>query len=126
MLPIIKGKKLEAYFNGDDNLTNFKIDCYKRKGHGWQYIGKYVPDFLLLSRDADGGIHKIIIIETKGEVYADKFADRRKFMETEFVSRNNESFGYDRFRFLYLEDTLKKDERERMTLDAIDDFFQEK
>ncbi len=126
LLPIIKGKKLEAYFNGDDNLTNFKIDCYKRKGHGWQYIGKYVPDFLLLSRDADGGIHKIIIIETKGEVYADKFADRRKFMETEFVSRNNESFGYDRFRFLYLEDTLKKDERERMTLDAIDDFFQEK
>ena len=125
VLPILKSyqSQLEIYFNGDDTLTDFKIDCYKQTGREWRYIGKYVPDFLLLKRNEDGSIHRIIIIETKGEGFAAKFADRRQFMETEFIRKNNECFGYERFRFLYLEDTLTKEEREKKTIKAIKDFF---
>ena len=125
VLPILGEYKsqLEIYFNGDDILSDFKIDCYKQTGREWRYIGKYVPDFLLLKRNDDGSIHRIIIIETKGEGFAAKFADRRQFMETEFISKNNECFGYERFRFLYLEDTLTKEEREKKTIKAIKDFF---
>ena len=125
ILPILKSfqSQLEIYFNGDDTLTDFKIDCYKQTGREWRYIGKYVPDFLLLKRNEDGSIHRIIIIETKGEGFAAKFADRRQFMETEFIRKNNGCFGYERFRFLYLEDTLTKEEREKKTIKAIKDFF---
>lgn len=125
VLPILKSyqSQLEIYFNGDDTLTDFKIDCYKQTGREWRYIGKYVPDFLLLERNEDGSIHRIIIIETKGEGFAAKFADRRQFMETEFIHKNNDCFGYERFRFLYLEDTLTKEEREKKTIKAIKDFF---
>lgn len=125
VLPILKSyqSQLEIYFNGDDTLTDFKIDCYKQTGREWRYIGKYVPDFLLLKRNEDGSIHRIIIIETKGEGFAAKFADRRQFMETEFIRKNNECFGYERFRFLYLEDALTKEEREKKTIKAIKDFF---
>lgn len=125
VLPILKSyqSQLEIYFNGDDTLTDFKIDCYKQTDREWRYIGKYVPDFLLLKRNEDGSIHRIIIIETKGEGFAAKFADRRQFMETEFIRKNNECFGYERFRFLYLEDTLTKEEREKKTIKAIKDFF---
>ena len=125
VLPILKSyqSQLEIYFNGDDTLTDFKIDCYKQTGREWRYIGKYVPDFLLLKRNEDGSIHRIIIIETKEEGFAAKFADRRQFMETEFIHKNNDCFGYERFRFLYLEDTLTKEEREKKTIKAIKDFF---
>ena len=123
ILPLIKDKNLEIYFNGDDTLTEFKINCYNKVGNQWHYIGKYVPDFLLLSRNAENQIDKVIIIETKGEGYAAKFADRRKFMETEFVKKNNEKFGYRRFEFLYLEDTLTNEQRMQKTLQAMNDFF---
>ncbi len=122
ILPIIKDKELEIYFNGDDTLTEFKIDCFKKTGKHWQYIGKYVPDFLLISRK-NKKIHKVIIIETKGEGFVAKFADRRLFMETEFVKKNNEQFGYNRFEFLHLEDTMNKEEREKQTINAINQFF---
>ena len=122
ILPIIKDKNLEIYFNGDDSLTEFKIDCYRQKGNSWQYIGKYVPDFLLMSRNANNEIHKVIIIETKGEGFAAKFAERKNFMRT-FVQKNNDKYGYPRFDFLYLEDTISKEERERLTLEAINNFF---
>ena len=125
ILPILEGckSKLEIYFNGDDTLTDFKIDCYKKTDREWRYIGKYVPDFLLLKRKDDGSIHRIIIIETKGEGFAAKFADRLKFIENEFLHKNNERYGYNRFYFLYLEDTLTKEEREKKTIKAIKEFF---
>ena len=122
-LAMLCGKELEIYFNGDDALTEFKIDCYKRHGQAWTYIGRYVPDFLILDRKPDGAIHRIAIVETKGEGFAAKFADRRHFMETEFIRKNNERFGYRRFCFLYLEDTSEPDELARRTLDVIHNFF---
>ena len=123
ILPILKDKKLEVYFNGDDNLTEFKIRCYHNDGEHWRYIGMYVPDFLVIQRGADGGIYKVIIIETKGEGFAAKFAEKRKFMQTEFLKKNNEKFGYPRFDFLYLEDSLTKEQREKKTIDAITRFI---
>ena len=122
VLPLLKGKALEVYFNGDDTLTDFKIDCFKRVGNNWQYIGRYVPDFLLLSRNEQKQIDKVIIIETKGEGFAAKFKDRLDFM-SEFVKKNNDKFGYQRFDFLYLEDTITPEQRRQKTLAAIKNFF---
>ena len=122
-LACIGGQPLEVYYNGDDTLTEFKIDCFKHNGRYWVRIGKYVPDFLVLSRNAEGGIHKVIIVETKGEGFAAKFADRRKFMETQFIKQNNEKFGYRRFEFLYIEDTLSPEKRKQKLFDAINSFF---
>jgi hypothetical protein len=123
ILPLIKDKNLKIYFNGDDTLTEFKINCYNKVGSQWRYIGRYVPDFLLLNRNSENEIDKVIIIETKGEGFAAKFADKRKFMETEFVKKNNEKFGYQRFEFLYLEDTMPPEQRRQKTLQTIKDFF---
>lgn len=122
---IISGLNLEVYFNGDDTLTNFKIRCYKHKGTQWRYIGMYVPDFLMLSRDEENKIKQVLIIETKGEGFAAKFKDRKDFMTNDFVVRNNQLAGYDKFSFLYIEDTMKRDERDRRTLQAINDFFKQ-
>lgn len=123
LLPLIREKQLELYFNGDDTLTEFKIRCYHHDGKHWRYIGIYIPDFLLIQRDAKGDIHKVIIIETKGEGFAPKFAERKHFMETAFLEKNNTKFGYRRFDFLYIEDTLTWEQREQTTLQAINSFF---
>ena len=120
---IIHDKQLEFYFNGDDNLTNFKIRCYKKKGKTWRPFGNYTPDFLVISRDEHGAIKQILIIETKGEGFATKFAERRRFMEEEFVKLNNERFGYNRFSFLYIEDTMTSPEQDKKTITAINQFF---
>lgn len=125
-LACIKDQNIEVYYNGDDQLTNFKIDCFKQSGRHWVRIGKYVPDFLVLSRNAEGSIHKVIIVETKGEGFAAKFADRRHFMETQFIKQNNEKFGYKRFEFLYIEDTLKPAQRQQKIFESINSFFNEK
>ena len=120
---IICDKQLEFYFNGDDNLTDFKIRCYKKKGKTWRPLGNYTPDFLVISRNEQGAIKQILIIETKGEGFATKFAERRRFMEEEFVKLNNERFGYNRFSFLYIEDTMTPPEQDKKTITAINQFF---
>ena len=120
---IIRDKQLEFYFNGDDNLTDFKIRCYKKSGKNWSLLGNYTPDFLVISREEHGAIKQILIIETKGEGFAAKFAERRQFMEEEFVKLNNERFGYNRFSFLYIEDTMTPAEQDKKTITAINQFF---
>ncbi|MBP3633716.1 MAG: DEAD/DEAH box helicase family protein [Oscillospiraceae bacterium] len=122
--PEIESLGLEVYYNGDRAMTEFKIKCYKRSGNRWLYVGMYTPDFLIIQRK-DGKIHKAIVTETKGEIYANDpvFRDKRLFMETEFSSHNNRAFGYDRFDYLYLEDTLPESERMQITHDKICEFF---
>lgn len=117
---------LEVYYNGDRALTEFKIKCYKRKPHGWSYVGMYTPDFLILQRQ-DGHIHKVLIVETKGAIYANEpsFLDRKAFTEGEFLRQNNQKFGYERFEYLYLEDSLPEHERLTMTQRKICAFFEE-
>ena len=58
---------------------------------------------------SDGGFHL-------------SFRERKEFMK-EWVCKNNEQFGYPRFSFLYLEDTLSSEQRREKTLQAIKDFF---
>ena len=123
----IENLGLEVYYNGDRGMTEFKIKCYKRSGSRWSYVGLYTPDFLIIKRK-DGQIHKIIIVETKGQIYANDpaFKDKKLFMETEFSKQNNKAFGYERFDYLYLEDTLPERDRILLTQKKICKFFEEK
>ena len=117
---------LEVYYNGDRAMTEFKIKCYKKNGSKWSYVGIYTPDFLIIKRK-DGKIHKIIVVETKGEIYAKDptFKDKKTFMETEFSKQNNAAYGYERFDYLYLEDTLPEKDRLTLTHQKICEFFME-
>ena len=117
---------LEVYYNGDRAMTEFKIKCYRNDGGKWNYIGVYTPDFLILRRE-NGEIRKVIIVETKGSIYANDmtFKDKKAFMETEFSKQNNKAFGYERFDYLYLEDTLPENERILLTQKKIKEFFEE-
>ena len=123
-LPEIESLDLEVYYNGDNTMTEFKIKCYKKLNSKWVYIGIYTPDFLIIKRQS-GQIHKAVIVETKGEIYKDRFRDKRIFMETEFTKQNNKAFGYERFDYLYLEDVLSENERLSITRKKITDFFEE-
>ena len=100
-----QSRGLELYYNGERALTEFRVKCYEKRTSGWKYVGLYTPDFLLIQRK-DDAIHKALIIETKGSGFAEQvtFKLRKKFMETEFLLMNNESFGYERFDYLYLAD----------------------
>lgn len=123
-LPQLEQLGLEVYYNGDRALTEFKIKCYKQSGGKWQYIGMYTPDFLILQRK-DGKIHKAIIVETKGEIYANDptFKEKRRFMETEFLRQNNKAFGYVKFEYLYLEDAMSEYDRIIRTQEKVTMFF---
>lgn len=117
---------LEVYYNGDRAMTEFKIKCFKSTGHGWSYIGMYTPDFLIIQR-RDRKIHKALIVETKGKIYANDpiFKDKRAFVESEFLRQNNAAFGYERFEYLYLEDAMPDKERIVRTHEKICEFFGE-
>ena len=116
---------LEVYYNGDGQFTEFRIDCFKKNAHDqWKFIGRYTPDFLIVKRQ-DDKIHKVLIVETKGALYAqdEAFKDRRAFVEGQFLKQNEEKFGYRRFDYLYLEDSLSESERINKTNDIINKFF---
>jgi hypothetical protein len=112
----IKNLGLEIYYNGDRAMTEFKIKTYKQKGKSWNYLGNYTPDFLIIKRK-ENQLYKIIIVETKGEIYANDptFKDKKLFMESEFAKQNNKAYGYKRFDYLYLEDTLPESQRILLT-----------
>ncbi|MEI6434552.1 MAG: DEAD/DEAH box helicase family protein [Bacteroidota bacterium] len=103
----VKNKQLEIYYNGERGLTEFVITCFAKEGKYWKNIGKYITDFLILKRTGKDKIHKVLLIETKGALYAeDKVFQRKKnYIETGFLKLNQEKFGYQRFDFLYLEDS---------------------
>lgn len=102
----ISDRNLEVYFNGERGLTEFVIHCFKNEGGFWKNIGKYTTDFLILERREDA-IHKALILETKGSGYSNDpaFVGKKHYVETDFLAQNNAAFGYDRFDFLYLEDS---------------------
>ena len=124
-LQCVREHGLEVYYNGDGQFTEFRIDCFKKNAHGqWKLIGRYTPDFLIIKRK-DDKIHKVLIVETKGALYAqdEAFRDRRAFVEGQFLKQNEEKFGYRRFDYLYLEDSLSDSERINKTNDIINKFF---
>jgi len=102
-----KNKELEIYYNGERGLTEFVINCFAKEGRYWKNVGKYTTDFLVVKRTAKDKIHKALLIETKGFVYAEDkvFQKKKNYVETEFLKLNKEKFGYQRFDFLYLEDS---------------------
>lgn len=120
-----KNKELEIYYNGERGLTEFVINCFAKEGRYWKNVGKYTTDFLIVKRTAKDKIHKALLIETKGSVYAaDKvFQKKKSYVETEFLKLNKEKFGYQRFDFLYLEDS--KDIAANITklINKINQFF---
>jgi hypothetical protein len=123
----IKSLDLEIYYNGDKEMTEFKIKTYKKHTNGnWQYIGMYTPDFLIIKRE-NNAIYKAIIVETKGNVYSHdpNFIARKDFTQSEWLKLNNRQFSYNRFEYLYLEDTLTDDDRLIQTHNAITKFFTE-
>ena len=113
---------IEGYFNGDESLTEFFIDCYKYDGSYWRNIGKYYPDFLLIKRNAVGAISKVVIIETKGTVFEAAFADKKAFME-DFIKANNEN-GKTKFDFLYIPESLTEEQQYSLTKQRIEKFLQ--
>lgn len=119
-----KENGLEVYYNGDEVLTEFKIKTYKGSKNNWKYIGIYTPDFLIIKRK-NNEIHKIMIVETKGEGFAKNFKDKKDFMENDFIPQNNKEFGYNRFDFLYLQDDMSDDELVTITSNKIESFFKE-
>ena len=125
LLDCVNSLNLEVYYNGDRALTEFKIRCYKKTGSYWKYIGMYTPDFLIIQRK-DGSIHRAIIVETKGVIYANDptFKDKKAFVESTFLQKNNEAFKYNRFEYLYLEDSESEQERINKTAAAIKNFFE--
>ena len=51
---------------------------------------------------------------------------RKNFIETEFLKRNNEKFGYKKFDFLYLKDSDGTNNNIEKLNDKINSFFNEK
>ena len=128
LIALLKGDSfkdlhLEVYFNGDDTISDFGIECYKQVDGVWQRIQHYYPDFLMLQRGSDGKARRVLIIETKGKVYEDSFKDKEAFMK-KFVSDNSEHFD-----FLYLKESQITRERPNYlleeTINKINSFFKD-
>lgn len=103
---------LEIYYNGDHNIASFRIECYKTEDKVVKKVGLYTPDFLIIRRDKDNKIDKVLIVETKGKGFKEQteFIDRRNYIEKEFIKFNNKKFGYNKFDYLYIEDALTENE----------------
>lgn len=99
--------EVEIYFNGDESLTDFYIECFAPASTGWKRLQKYVPDFLILKRDESGKIHRVIIAETKGSPYEEAFRPKKEFMD-KFISINRDADNETQFDFLYLPERLEE------------------
>ena len=103
----LRKKGLELYYNGDSPFTEFVIQCYKKVDGQLESVGRYTPDFLILSRDKSRKkVEKCLIVETKGKLYANdpEFIERRKFMEGMFKARQNSKSDCPTYEYLYLEE----------------------
>ncbi len=113
---------IEVYFNGDESLTDFNIECYSKTSNGWKRIQNYVPDFLILKRNDNGKITKVIIAETKGTPYEDAFKQKKYFMD-KFISINRDANNETQFDFLYLPEHLEEAELYEETRNRIESFL---
>ena len=120
----LRERDLELYFNGEGEITEFRIACYARTANQWNKVGLYTPDFLLVERKGDQ-IYRALIVETKGKGFADQreFVRRRAFVENEFLRMNNDKFGYARFDYLYLSDSEEINVNLKKLCDAAKAFF---
>ena len=121
------GNNLEIYYNGDHNIASFRIECYKTEEKAVKKVGKYTPDFLIIKRNKENIIEKILMIETKGNGFKDQqeFIDRRNYIENEFIKYNNKKYGYNKFDYLYIEEKLNDDEIISKINNKLKEFFKE-
>lgn len=126
-LGIFDSNNLEIYYNGDRNIASFRIECFKTENRIVKNVGMYTPDFLIIRRNKDNKIDKVLIIETKGKGYIDQeeFKDRREYVENEFIKINNKKFGYKKFDYLLVEDGLEKDDIKRVVNSKLHEFLEE-
>lgn len=127
ILASVHDNHLEMYFNGDEHFTSFIIKPYKIMGDEWEALQQYVPDFLVLSRREDDSIDRVLIIETKGKLYADSFKDKNDYMRNTFLELNRNREGLPEFDYLYLEadkDNKNLPQLEKKTRDTIKTFFE--
>lgn len=122
-----KESNLEIYFNGERGISEFVINCFAKTGNRWNKVGKYTTDFLIIKRNQKDKIHKALIIETKGEGYANdkEFIKKKNFVETDFLKHNEDKFGYKKFDFLYLEDSTKMLDNIAEVNQRINQFFKD-
>jgi type III restriction enzyme len=125
MLKDFKEMGLEIYYNGDRHVTEFKISCFAKENKVWKNLGEYTTDFLIIKRNIKNKIHKILMVETNGALYAPDFERKKKFIETGFLNLNKEKFGYDRFDFIYLEDSKKTQDNLYALNQKITTFFKD-
>ena len=127
-----KDNQLEIYYNGERGLTEFVINCFAKEGKYWKNIGRYTTDFLIIQRKEKdlpagkpGEIHKALLIETKGAIFAEDkvFQKKKNYVETEFLKLNRDKFGYQRFEFLYLEDSASSEANLTKLNNKINNFF---
>ena len=80
------------------------------------------------NRDDDDRQSPVVaeVIEELDDVEDPVFKDKKNFMETEFSKQNNAAYGYERFDYLYLEDTMPEKDRLTQTHQKICEFFKEK
>lgn len=112
---------IEIYFNGDESMTDFCIECYAKTDTYWKRISNYYPDFLILRRNADNQIEKVILVETKGTVYESSFRPKKDFMD-KFIAINKAS-KYTQFEFLYIPESCSEESQYDNTLQKIQDFL---
>jgi hypothetical protein len=123
-LDTFRENALEVYYNGERALTEFVIDCFASNGTNWKNIGRYTTDFLIIQRN-NNSIHKILLVETKGIGFSTdpSFLQKKHFVETEFLKQNNDKFGYQRFDFIYLEESNNMITNITKLSNKINDFF---
>ncbi len=119
-------ENLEIYYNGERGLTDFVINCFAKEGKYWKNIGKYTTDFLIIKRK-DNEIYKALLIETKGEGFKndESFLKKKKYVETDFLEQNKKKFGYEKFDFLYLEDSSSQADNIIKLNNKINEFFKD-
>lgn len=115
----LRKKHLEVYYTGEEGLSKFAIDCYRRHDTQLTFTGVYRPDFIIMSRTADKKIHRVLLIETEGKGTEEK----RDFVKSDFIPRDTRQVGYQRYALLVLPKTLTDREMRQLTESAIDQFF---
>ena len=116
---------LEVYYNGDRTLTDFRIHCYKKTEKDWSNVGEYTPDFIILQRKSEDEVGKVLIVETKGSLYANdpNFIARREFVEQYFIKMNNEKTGAGILSYIKKKNKEEEGERSKKTIMRLNAFF---
>ena len=77
---------------------------------------------MIIRRDNDNKIDKVLIIETKGSGFADDkaFNDKKEFVKSKFLEINNSKFDY-----FYLQDDENENQALERLNNKIDTLFKE-